>query len=138
MTSARTKKAPRLAALALLASLVPLPTVAGPPEGVSGRMAFDEVADGLRRYRKETDPDERVEWLSRLTPSSDPRVLIALGEALNDPDRDVACSAVVLLDARDSHDQKVWPYTPERRKAVTAWWKGNEADLRRRAKELPR
>ena len=37
--------------LAVLALALPGKAVAGPPEGVSGKMVLDEAADGLRRYR---------------------------------------------------------------------------------------
>ena len=40
---------PLFAVLAVALSL-PGKAVAGPPEGVSGKMVFDEVAEGLRRY----------------------------------------------------------------------------------------
>jgi hypothetical protein len=48
----------------LLASLLLLPgqAHAGPPEGVPGRMAFDEVASWVRRYDRETDWSKRL-WL---------------------------------------------------------------------------
>jgi hypothetical protein len=42
---------PLLTALAL----PPGEAIAGPPEGPSGRMVFDEVADGLRKYRAVDD-----------------------------------------------------------------------------------
>ena len=51
---------------AVLALLTPNRAVAGPPEGVSGKMVLDEVADGLRQYRKEKDQGKRVKLLERL------------------------------------------------------------------------
>jgi hypothetical protein len=78
-------RSPRLVALALLALLAP-PATAGPPEGVSGRMVPDEVADGLMRHRLETDQAKRRRWLKRLALTTDPRVAIALAEAMSGPD----------------------------------------------------
>ncbi|HEX5269790.1 MAG TPA: hypothetical protein VFW33_04845 [Gemmataceae bacterium] len=66
---------PLLAALALLS---PGRAVAGPPEGASGRMVLDEVADGLRKYRREEDDAKRIAWLRRLAPTRDARVAAAL------------------------------------------------------------
>src|SRR4051794_8005929 len=77
-TMPRTTAAVLLAALALL---TPGTAPAGPPEGASGKMAFDSVAAGLRKYRKETDEAKRIRWLERLAPSKDPRVAVVLGEA---------------------------------------------------------
>jgi hypothetical protein len=128
----------RLFVLALFVLLVPgRPVLAGPPEGPSGEMVLDEVADGLRKYHKEKDTERRIDRLLELAPMSDPRVLVTLGEALGDPSMEIRSLAVVLLASRDRHDDRVWPYTPERREAVMAWWKENEAELRRRAKQLP-
>ena len=132
-------RTPRLAALALLALLAPWPAVAGPPEGVSGRMAFDEVAEGLRKYGKETDREKRIRWLRKLAPTGDVRVAVALGDAWGDTDGGLGTIAQNLLaehycpkgDEPKSHGAMTWG-------RVTDWWKKNEADLRRRAKELPR
>jgi hypothetical protein len=44
--------------LALL-TLLPGQSAATPPEGVSGQMVLDEVADGLRRFRREKDEKKR-------------------------------------------------------------------------------
>jgi hypothetical protein len=69
--------------LATLALLAPVTALAGPPEGASGKMAFDRVGAGLDRYRKEKDPAKRLGWLTRLAPTRDPRVAVALGEAMD-------------------------------------------------------
>jgi hypothetical protein len=141
--------ATRLVALALLALLVPLPAAAGPPEGVSGRtmLALDEVAEGLRQYRQEKDPEKRLAWLQELGATGDPRVVIALVDAANNhngDDRD--CEAADELwwhyagpDAA-AHRGLVnrQPIQPPPGSNFRAWWKENEADLRRRAKGLPR
>jgi hypothetical protein len=124
--------APRLALLALplLALLVAAPAAAGPPEAVSGRMVFDVVADGLRKYARETDPEMRARRLAALAPSQDPRVAVALGEAMQDPSPAVLAAAFRGAAAHYGAGTS----TAE----VCAWWKQNEADLRRRAQELPR
>src|SRR5690348_6758493 len=70
-----------LAVFVLLAALA-VSASAGPPEGVSGKVVFDQVADGLRKYRAEKDKGRRLDWLKRLAPTHDPRVGVALGEAL--------------------------------------------------------
>jgi hypothetical protein len=108
------------------------PVIAGPPERPAGRMAFDEVADGLRRYRSEKDPQRRREllWKLALARRQDPRVAVALGEAL--AGSDCPYPELVLLAEY---------YLPESKRGSTDsvwdWWRENEADLRRRARELP-
>ena len=116
--------------LIALLLLLPGQALAGPPEGVSGRMAFDAVADGLRKYAKETDPEMRAGRLAALAPSQDPRVAVALGEAMQDPSPAVLAAAFRGAAAYYGAGTS----TAE----VCAWWQENEADLRRRASELPR
>jgi hypothetical protein len=123
----------------LLALLLLLPgqALAGPPEGVSGRMALDEAADGLRQYRREADSRRRADCLKRLAPTGDPRAAVALGEALSDRSQPVSAAAC---------DGLVDHYAPralleqfgERWLTARQWLRVNEAELRRRAKELPR
>jgi hypothetical protein len=123
---------PPLAALALV---LPGRAVAGPPEGASGRMVFDEVADGLRKYRAEQDQEKRYERLRRLAPTHDPRIAVVLGESL-DSQEDILC--VVACRLLDQHFV-TGPKPPARRvHRVSDWWDAHEADLRRRAKQLPR
>jgi hypothetical protein len=131
-----TARAHRLAVLALplLALLAPVPpAAAGLPEWPSGRMVLDEVADGLRRYRAARTPEAKVAWLRKLAPTRDPGVALALGEVM-DNDDDVGFRAFCLLDH----------YYVPRLAGFTSgdwahpWWWKNEADLCRRANELPR
>jgi len=115
-----------------LFSLVPPVTAAraGPPEGPSGRMVRDEVADGLLRYRRATDSERRRALLRQLAPTGDPRVAVALGEAL--ASAGFAYPEIVLLAK--------FYLPPEKRgstDSVWDWWRENEADLRRRAERLP-
>ena len=125
---------PTFAVLAIGLS-VPGTALGGPPEGVSGKMVFDEVANALRKYRKETDHDRRVRWLRKLAPMCDVRVALALGDAWGDSDGSVGTVAQALLaeyycEPRPNEIASAWG-------PVTDWWKKNEADLRRRAKQLP-
>ncbi|HEX5270202.1 MAG TPA: hypothetical protein VFW33_06945 [Gemmataceae bacterium] len=114
------------AALLLAAPFV----VAGPPERPAGRMAFDEVADGLRRYRHERDSARRRALLWKLAPRPDPRVAVALGEVLAGSDcpyPEIALLAEYHLpESKRGSTDSVWD-----------WWRENEAELRRRARELP-
>jgi hypothetical protein len=118
----------------VLAALVAPIALAGPPEGTVGQMALDEVAEGLRKYRKETDPMRRLRLLERLAPTGDPRVAVALGEALSEPDPEFRAAALVCRQ-----------YRPDFKPALPAmvhleafeWWEKNEADLRRRAQQAP-
>lgn len=106
------------------------PAGAGPPERPEGRMTFDEVADGLRRYRREHDPERRRALIRKLAPRRDPRVAVVLGESLAEsefPYQELVLLAEYYLpDTKRGSTDSVWD-----------WWRQNEADLRRRAKELP-
>ena len=126
------------AVLLMLAVTLTLPgtALAGPPEGVSGKMVLDKVGDGLRRYRMATNRVVRIRWLKNLAPTHDPRVAVTLGEALADTEID----EVAAWELR-SHYRTTRGSLPinkdELMKESTTWWKANEADLRRRAKQLP-
>lgn len=110
--------------------LVKAPAVAGPPERPAARMTFDEVADGLRRYRRENDPDRQLFLLWKLAPVRDPRVAVVLGERLRTSEFPylelVLLARFQLPESKKGSTDAVWD-----------WWRENEADLRRRAKELP-
>jgi hypothetical protein len=123
-----TARAHRLAILALplLALFAAAPHAAsGPPDGVSGRMVLDEVADGLRKCRAEQEPGKRFRWLERLAPTADPRVYVALLDFdysdVPQPERRERAREIVLVICGQSQ-----------------WWGVDEDELRRRAKELPR
>jgi hypothetical protein len=124
--------------LLLLALVSPGRAFAGPPEGPSGRMVLDEVADGLRKYQKETDPETRVKWLAKLAPTQDPRVAVAIGEALgpaicvNDKRAWLPLTDMLLKNFPIPEQPRVYKLT-----IAWYWWKENEADLRRRAAQLP-
>ncbi len=76
---------------AVLALLVVLAAVSAPfalpPEAPSGAMVLSrgDVDEALRKYRTAKDEEKRLELLDKLAPIRDPRVTIALGEALSDP-----------------------------------------------------
>ena len=110
-------------------------SLAGPPERVSGKMVLDEVADGLRHYRNGKDPEKRLELLTRLAATRDPRVTVELGEMLSsDSEGDVHVACMLILKhqfTRRSYSIGEFYGLPPK------WWKENEADLRRRAKQLP-
>jgi hypothetical protein len=122
---------------------------AGPPERVSGKMQLgsDEVTEGLRRYRKEKDPEKRLALLQTLGATGDPRVALALVDAANCANGDdLDCEAANLMwwyyaspDAA-AHRRPVHPYDihPGRGNGFRPWWQANEAEVRRRASLLPR
>ena len=104
------------------------------PTGAAGTMVFDEVADGLRKYRKETESQLRVRWLEKLAPTHDPRVAVALWEA-DCEDGAVRSAAARLLGGyfvEGTRFERLQHYD------VGGWWKANEADIRRCAAQLPR
>jgi hypothetical protein len=87
--------------LPLFAVLVPGGVAwAGPPDGVSGRMAFDRIgiSAGLDRYGKEKDWRKRVAWLNWLAPTRDRGVRQVLLYEVESGDRvEVAAVAFGLL-----------------------------------------
>jgi hypothetical protein len=120
-------------AVVLLLLAQPGKAFAGPPEKISGMLIFDEVADGLGKYRKEKYPKNRIGWLEKLAPTRDPRVAIALAEAMMGEGREAAEASRLLAQffVRGSQFRSgniVW---------TSDWWEANESDVRRRAKLLP-
>ncbi len=140
-------RVPLLLSLGLLGLLALPGRGAGPPEAVSGRMVLDEVAEGLRRYHKEPDAGKRMAWLRRLAPFHDPRVALELWELFagvrgkrTDPVRNVArdCLAEYYVTREGRPLSEVAPADSGRAAGVCGWWARSGADVRRRAKELPR
>jgi hypothetical protein len=107
--------------------------VAGPPGGVSSRTVLDEVADGLRKYRKATYIEARVEWLEKLAPTHDPRVAVAL-MAADDEDGAIKSAAVRLLG---EHFVRGTRFEHESYYDVGGWWRASGTELSRRAAQLP-
>jgi hypothetical protein len=132
---------PLFTALALLS---PGTASAGPPEAASGKMVFDQVAEALRKYRREKDPEKRLAWLQTLAATGDPRVAVALVDAANNRNGDdLDCEAADVLwwhyaspDAASRRGLVNHDMPPG--KGFRPWWKANEADVRRRAAQLPR
>ena len=144
-TIVATASLPLFAALALLP---PGRAVARLPEGVSEEViVFDQVAEGLREYRKEKDPGKRLARLQTLGATGDPRVALALVDAANNRNGDdLDCEAADILwwhyASPDAASRRgivnLQALKAPRGSSFRAWWQKNEADLRRRAKELPR
>jgi hypothetical protein len=116
-------------ALLLALLLSPGSALASSPDRISGKMV-DVVAEGLRRYRQETDPIARAMCLRQLAPLLDPRVEVALAEALRDPYPAVRYTAVIKLrilymppDGSVRCDEV----------AAVEWWKKNGTQIRKRA-----
>jgi hypothetical protein len=116
-----------------LTVLMPRKAVAGPPEGVSGRMVFDEVADGLRRCRKEKDLTKRLGLLKKLALTHDPRVAVFLLDTL--PAGSTILTEEVFLLANCFIAGTRFHVGNNIR--FDEWKEANEADLRSRAKQLP-
>ena len=121
--------------LAVMALLSPGKAVAGPPEGVSGKMTFLDATPGLQAYRKEKDDKKRSEWRERLAPSRDPRVAIMLWETFCDESESVEmrCDALDLLRRYFVEGTRFQEGTLYH---CGDWWEANEADLRLRATQL--
>jgi hypothetical protein len=110
------------------------PAIAGPPEAVSGRMEFDEVADGLRKYANEKDREKRTQWLKKLAPTKDPRVAVALIDALPSGSTTLVEEDLILAE----YFIKGTRFHTGSGYFADEWLRANEADLRRRAAQLPR
>jgi hypothetical protein len=110
--------------------------VARPPEGVSGKMVLDEVADGLRKYQAEKDMDKCIPLLERLAQTRGLRVAVAMGEFCEKekcaglPPGVNSCLYIAAQGLLSRY------YVPTNQSAIE-WWRENEANLRRRARQLP-
>jgi hypothetical protein len=131
--------------LAVLALLVPGTAPARPPEGTSGKMVLErdqveDVADVLRSYRKERVLAKRIKLLSKMARTHDPRVAVALGEALSDPNKDVQVQAAfgILYNQQEDFDIDFSPKEPLAIEWASKWWQKHKVDLRRRAAQLPK
>jgi hypothetical protein len=130
-----------LLALAVFVLLTDGPsTHAGPPDTPSGVMVLDEVAHGLREYRKASEPARRIAWLKRLAPSKDPRVAIALAEESVGDTPTLGADArqyMALLLVKHYVPQDQWLSGAKFTATALRWWEANGAELRRRARQLP-
>jgi hypothetical protein len=102
-------------------------------------MVLDEVADGLRKCREVKDRAKRAERLKKLAGSRDPRVAIAMAEYIEDPYNGNLDRYAVGAEMARHYLPPVAgaEVSSDYAHAAVRWWKENEADLRRRAKELP-
>jgi hypothetical protein len=123
--------------LAALGLLSPRKVAAGPPEGASGKMVFDQVADGLRTFRKEKHTGRGWRLINRLAATGDPRVAVALGEAWEDKMEEGRLAVAGLILQYYCPTQRL-PAFSLGGELVDDWWVKNKADLRRRAAQLPR
>jgi hypothetical protein len=135
---------PMVFALSLL--LMPTKAVADLPEDGSGQMVVDEVCEAIRQYQKEKDEEKRSARLIKLGQTRDPRVAIILGEMLHGPPHVKLMAVVILLNFLPApvdrlivleKDSSVDSVVHQWYEDVEQWWEKNEADLRRRAKQLP-
>ena len=117
--------------------LLAAPVFAGSPAGVSGKMVLDKVEDGLRQYRRTRSPVARRKWLEKLVVTDDPRVGVALGEALEDGSRGYVIPAARIIVEHYLHEPIEGRSEGYLETKAAIWWFQNEADLRRRAKLLP-
>jgi hypothetical protein len=126
--------------LALLALLPMSRAVAGPPQSAPGRMVLerDEVSEALLRYRRESDPHRRLALLTDLAATHDPRVAVALGQALYDPRSEVRTQAAFGILFNQSGQKVKKMLTPHQALDwAREWWAANEDDLKRLARRLP-
>ena len=94
----------------------------------------DEVTGGLKESRRETNVNKRFELFERLADTHDPRVAVELAGIANNPADDWGELAGLILCW---HYADLHPSLGSGRKSAQVWWKKHEADLRRRAKQLP-
>jgi hypothetical protein len=122
----------------LLVLIVAPPTLASPPDGPSGEMVLsrDKVCNLLMKLRREATSHGRVACINEVAEIRDPRVAVALGESLSDPDERVAMQAAFGIYFHQTGEKvKMMPA-----KAVLAhvrgWWTEHETDLRRQARKV--
>jgi hypothetical protein len=125
--------------VSLFTLLMPARAVAELPEEGSGQMVVDEVREGLQQYQKEKDVGKRIKLLEKLAPTRDSRVAVMLGDVLDGP---IIIGEDGRAQNRAEHTAshlllKKYYLPPQCDQAPHDWFKRNEADLRRRAMQLP-
>jgi hypothetical protein len=124
-----------IAAPALLATLTllsPGRAVTGSPEGASGKMVLDGVEEGLRKYRTQRNESIRARHLEKLSETLDPRVMIAMGEALTDSSQEVRRAAADIIFYRYIGAVTLTVPSPEQvEKCARQWWVKNEGEIHR-------
>jgi hypothetical protein len=123
--------------LAVLSLLPASRVVAGPPPAVSSQLVLEPVTEKLIRLRLESDPKRKLALVKQLGPIRDARVTVALMELVLNAQREdaVLLHATFLLCKYHIPDKDVVP--PKYWTLCRLWWENNEADVRRRAKQLP-
>jgi hypothetical protein len=126
-------------ALPLLALLgTAPPVVAGPPEGVSGRMVLHELTDKLTRLRVEKHTKRKLALVKELGPVRDARVRVALMEIILKAERadPLLIDVSLLLYQYHIPDNDRISLTAIDWTLCRQWWERHEADVRRRAAQL--
>jgi hypothetical protein len=101
-------------------------------------LARDKVGEALRKYRRESDLHRRLALLADLAAVRDPRVAVALGQALYDPREEIRTQAAFGILFNQSGEGVKKMMTPRAALGwARDWWGAHEADLRRAAR-LPR
>jgi len=92
------------------------------------------LARGGHGYQKGKDQKKRIALLTKLAPSRDPRIAITLWEHADNRADDTRIEAIILLA---DHFVKGTRFATDKGLLIGEWWEANEAELRRRAKQLP-
>jgi hypothetical protein len=112
-------------------------------------MAFDAVGTSLDRCQAEHDPQKRIRLLTRLVHTGDPRVAVALGEAMYSDKLSLCYFAAIGfaeyagIDLGEGYANEWLKSKPDVRRIEEGlvrardWWHANQAYLRQRAKEVP-
>lgn len=101
----------------------------------------DRLARQLQQFRDETSSEKRVDLLHEFARIQDPRVVVALMEAVQGELAKGRYSAVLEI----ASSLLVYYHIPKEElvgstkywSAALIWWEKNEADVRRRAAALP-
>jgi hypothetical protein len=117
----------------LLTAALPLACGSPCPDLTSSQqVVLDRAGARLERYHQETNPAKRAALLRGLAPSRDPRVAVALGEAL--ADRSLAVRVAATYGLLNHHlPAPVEGGTEQHMKAAARWWKANQDRLGRHA-----
>jgi hypothetical protein len=125
--------------------------VAGPPPAAPGKMVLDDVEDGLRKYRSERNESSRARRLQKLSGILDPRVMMAMAEALTDSSQEVRRAAaegiffgyaggcvLLVIPPPEQVEKYAHQWWGRFEAEVRQWWREDELELRRRAQHPSR
>jgi hypothetical protein len=117
--------------------VVPAKAAAAPPPAVSSKHVLEPMTEKLIRLRLESDPKRKLALVRQLGPIRDARVTVALMEIVlkaRQEDALLMYASSLLCEyhipEKDLLPAKFWT-------VCRLWWENNEADVRRRAKQLP-